>query len=61
MAVGDKYHAADTNYEKGEAEWPAEDFQHQIVNDSDDIIALFGDAKERDHVLALLNANPFPE
>lgn len=61
MALGDKYHAADTSYEAGEAEWPAEDFQYQIVDHSDDIIALFTDKAKRDHVLKLLADNPFPE
>jgi hypothetical protein len=61
MAVGDKYHAAFTEFTVGEAEYDAAEFNFQIVDHSDDIIALFPTEKERDHILALLNANPFPE
>lgn len=61
MALGDKYHAKETEYAAGEAEYEGSDFNFQIVDHSDDIIALFTNKEERDHVLALINANPFPE
>lgn len=61
MALGDKYHAADTAYEPDTAEYDAADYNFQIVDHSDDVIALFTDKVQRDHVLTLLNANPFPE
>lgn len=61
MAIGDKYHAAETNYEPDTAEYDAADYNFQIVDHSDDVIALFTDKVQRDHVLTLLNANPFPE
>lgn len=68
MTVLDKYHAADTSYKEApsddhepEASYDAGAWNYQIVDDSGDIIALFSDKAQRDHVLKLLLANPFPE
>lgn len=58
--MGDKYFAADTRYDEGEAEYDAADYNYQIVDHSDDVVALCTDATIRDYLLELLNANPFP-
>lgn len=55
MALGDKYHAADTSYEEGDAEYDASEYNFQIVDHSDDIIALCPTAEVRDTLLKLLN------
>lgn len=56
MALGDKYHAADTSYEPDTAEYDAADYNYQIVDHSDDVIALFPDKATRDIVLNFMNA-----
>jgi hypothetical protein len=57
MALGDKFHAADTSYEPDTAEYDAADYNYQIVDHSDDIVGLFQTAEMRDKVLAFLNAS----
>lgn len=57
MALGDKYHAADTAYEPETAEYDAADYNYQIVDHSDDVIALCPTMEIRDKLLALLNAS----
>lgn len=61
MAIGDKYHAAETNYEPDTAEYDAADYNFQIVDHSDDVVALFPDKEMRDHVLKLINTYPVGE
>jgi hypothetical protein len=39
------------------AEYDAADYNYQIVDHSDDVIALFGDKKMRDFILQLINEN----
>jgi hypothetical protein len=60
MSVGDKFHAAETNYEEGEAEYDAVWYNYQIVDHSDDVVALFGSKETRDLVLAFLNNQEIP-
>jgi hypothetical protein len=55
MALGDKFHAADTDYEEGTAEYDAADYNFQIVDHSDDVVALFSSKERRDVVLAFIN------
>jgi hypothetical protein len=55
MSVGDKFHAAETSYAADEAEYDAADYNYQIVDHSDDVIALFPDKGMRDKVLEYLN------
>lgn len=56
MSVGDKFHAAETSYGPDEAEYDAAEYNYQIVDHSDDVIALFPDKGMRDKVLKMLNA-----
>lgn len=58
MSVGDKFHAAETSYVAYDAEYDAADYNYQIVDHSDDIVALFPDKATRDKVLAFLNVPP---
>lgn len=55
MALGNKFHAADTAYEPETAEYDAADYNYQIVDHSDDVIALFSDKATRDAWLEIIN------
>ncbi len=53
--MSDKYFPANTSYEPDTAEYDAADYNFQIVDHSDDVIALFPDQRMRDKVLNFLN------
>lgn len=63
MATLDKYHAISTAYDDDDnaAEYDAYEYNHQIVDDSGDIVVLCGSEEMRDHLLKLLLANLLPE
>jgi hypothetical protein len=60
MSVGDKFHAAETDYGLEEAEYDAGEYNYQIVDHSDDVVALFPLKEVRDKVLKFLNNQEIP-
>jgi hypothetical protein len=60
-----KYTLETTNYDVGDAEYDAVDWPYQLIANASEgnetLVALFADKDEAEHVMKLLEANPFDE